>query len=101
MTLAPAAPGLSSTHSGPASGAVHYRKLCEEHVRRRYPGLEPRNDFDLVQLASEFYKGTHAEIFAALDDDLADTSEAYGYEVMMENSTKLLENYFEPTGVRL
>ncbi|OJT05947.1 hypothetical protein TRAPUB_3134 [Trametes pubescens] len=95
-----ASPGLSSTHSGPAPGAVHYRKLCEENVRRRYPGLEPRNDFDLVQLSSAQYKGTHAEIFAELDNDLAETSEDFGYEYMMENSTSLLETYVEPTGVK-
>lgn len=95
----PLPPALVS--SAPAPGAVPFRNLCEERVRELYPGLEPRNDFDLIQLASEHYKGTHAEVFAALDVDLAETSEDLGYEFMMEESTKCLDALVKPTGVSL
>lgn len=91
----------SSTQQAPAHGTVHFRKICLEKVRENYPGLEPRCDFDLLQLATRILKGTHAEIYAALDEDLAMNAGAHGYELITEAATKLLDSYVEPTGVCL
>lgn len=98
---ASASSSLSSTQQAPAPGAVEFRKLCVEKVRKKYPGLEPRGDFDLLQLSTKTFKGTHAEIYAELDEDLAMNVGAVGYEVVCEQTARLLDTHVEPTGVRL
>ncbi|KAL1950993.1 hypothetical protein VTO73DRAFT_142 [Trametes versicolor] len=93
-------PSGSSTQQSPAPGTVHFRKICAEKVRENYPGLEPRCDFDLLQLATRILKGSHAEIYAALDEDLAMNVGLHGYELTTGEATKLLDSYIEPTGAK-
>ncbi|EIW63827.1 uncharacterized protein TRAVEDRAFT_41255 [Trametes versicolor FP-101664 SS1] len=93
-------PSGSSTQQAPAPGTEHFRKICAEKVRENYPGLEPRCDFDLLQLATRILKGTHAEIYAALDEDLAMNVGLHGYELTTGEATKLLDSYIEPTGAK-
>ncbi|KAL1950992.1 hypothetical protein VTO73DRAFT_141 [Trametes versicolor] len=97
---ASASSGLSSTQEAPAPGAVEFRKLCVEKVCKKYPGLEPRCDFDLLQLSIKKFKGNHAEIYAELDKDLAMNVGAVGYDVVCEQTAKLLGTHVEPTGIK-
>lgn len=76
-----------------------YRQVALDNVSERYPGLEIRNDFDLLELSGHHYKGTPTEIHAALDEQLADDMELLGYDGLMAACKKVLESYIEPTGV--
>ncbi|KAL1950998.1 hypothetical protein VTO73DRAFT_147 [Trametes versicolor] len=100
LAPASASSNISSTHPRPAPGAVQYRKLCIEQVHKLYPGIEARSDFDLERLSSRRYKGDPAEIYAALDKDLASNARAHGYEYIMECARKLMDSYIEPTGMK-
>ncbi|OJT05946.1 hypothetical protein TRAPUB_3133 [Trametes pubescens] len=92
--------GLSSTPPRPAPGAVQYRKLCIEQIRKMYPGVEPRSDYDIERLSSTRFKGTPAEIYAALDKDLASNVQSHGYDYLMDCAKKLMDSYIEPTGMK-
>lgn len=76
-----------------------YRDLCLEKVVEWYPGLRPRNDYDLLELCGHHYTGTPTEIYAAIDEAFAEISEEYGYEFVANGATKTLDTYVEPTGV--
>lgn len=76
-----------------------FRKLCIEKIRKDYPEIEPRNDYELARLAERQFKGSPAEIYAQLDEDTAMGASAGGFEFLMEAATALLDSYVEPTGV--
>lgn len=78
---------------------MQYRKLCIEHARKLHPEIEPRSDYDLERLTSRRFKGTPAEIYEALDKDLASNVQAHGYEFITEAARNLMDSYIEPTGV--
>ncbi|KAI0639074.1 hypothetical protein C8Q77DRAFT_1152083 [Trametes polyzona] len=76
------------------------REILLDVVRRNYPGLEPRNDFDIVELATERHEGTPVEVYAWLDNHFAEEVQSMGsYEKVMYNAAKLLDTYVEPTGL--
>lgn len=81
-------------------GAVLFRNLCMEKIRKDYPGVKPRNDYDISSLSEKRFKGSPAEIYAQLDEDLALDVGDVGYEFIMEAATAMLDRYVEPTGVR-
>ncbi|KAI0671289.1 hypothetical protein C8Q78DRAFT_850649 [Trametes maxima] len=91
----------SSSSSGrPGPPSTEFRKLCLDRIREKYPGLKPRSDWDILQLAStDMQSGTHAEIFAGLDKELARNIEAFGDEIN-DNVKTLLDTYMEPTGIK-
>ncbi|KAH9854458.1 hypothetical protein C2E23DRAFT_818754 [Lenzites betulinus] len=79
---------------------VLFRNLCMGKIRKDYPGLDPRNDFELVRLCEQRFHGSPAEIYAELDKQLAQNTATYGYEMFIGLSTKLLDTYVEPTGIK-
>ncbi|KAL1950995.1 hypothetical protein VTO73DRAFT_144 [Trametes versicolor] len=90
----------SSSKPGLDTGAVLFRKLCMEKIRKDYPEVKPRNDYDVSSLSEKRFKGSPAEIYAQLDEDLALDVEESGYEFIMEAATAMLDSYVEPTGVK-
>ncbi|KAI0642811.1 hypothetical protein C8Q79DRAFT_1012831 [Trametes meyenii] len=93
-------PSSSSSSRLPGPPSTEFRKTCLDKIRERYPGLKPRSDWDILQLAStETRPGTHAEIFAGLDKELAEDIEAFGDEIN-DNVKTLLDTYMEPTGIK-
>ncbi|KAH9854451.1 hypothetical protein C2E23DRAFT_818741 [Lenzites betulinus] len=76
------------------------RNICIRKVRKDYPGVEPRNDFELVRLCERRFHGSPAEIYAELDKQLACNAKIFGYDVVIGLSTKLLDTYVEPTGIK-
>ncbi|KAH9854445.1 hypothetical protein C2E23DRAFT_818719 [Lenzites betulinus] len=79
---------------------VLFRNLCMMKIRQKYPGVEPRNDFEIARLCERRFHGSPAEIYAELDKQLAQDAKTYGYDVFMGLSTKLLDTYMEPTGIK-
>lgn len=77
-----------------------FRNLCVEKVRKDYPGIEPRSDYELARLSERQFKGSPTEIYAQLDEDFAMSVSAGGYEIIMEAATALLDSHVEPSGVR-
>ncbi|KAI0364687.1 hypothetical protein BV20DRAFT_1125466 [Pilatotrama ljubarskyi] len=64
------ASALTSDPQSPAPvGAVPLRETCLEQIRKRYPGFQPRDDWDILQLGTgPPRKGTHQELYAWLDE---------------------------------
>ncbi len=71
-----------------------FRTLCMEKIRKDYPGIEPRNDFELARLSERRFKGSPIEIYAQMDEDLADhvSGTVVSYEVLMELSKEYLNS---------
>ncbi|EIW63831.1 uncharacterized protein TRAVEDRAFT_41259 [Trametes versicolor FP-101664 SS1] len=90
----------SSSKPGLGMGAVLFRNLCMEKIRKDYPGVKPRNDYDISSLSEKRFKGSPAEIYAQLDEDLALDVGDVGYEFIMEAATAMLDRYVEPTGLK-
>ncbi|KAI0324430.1 hypothetical protein GY45DRAFT_1262876, partial [Cubamyces sp. BRFM 1775] len=42
----------------PATGAMIFRDYCMEHVKAHYPYIEPRNDWELVQMTMKPIEGS-------------------------------------------
>ncbi|KAH9853438.1 hypothetical protein C2E23DRAFT_821366 [Lenzites betulinus] len=95
----PNVPSSSLATSAPAGhGTVLFRKLCMDNIRKNYPEIEPRSDFEILTLASKRLKGTLAEIYAELDVELAMDAPEFGVEFILESATQILDTYVEPTG---
>ncbi|KAH9887744.1 hypothetical protein C8Q73DRAFT_210960 [Cubamyces lactineus] len=82
-----------------ATGAVLYRDLCVQHVKARYPGIEPRSDWELLFMSGTTLKGTREEVYAVLDKEYLEDLEGYGDECdgMV---ARTLGQYVEPTGYK-
>ncbi|KAI0364691.1 hypothetical protein BV20DRAFT_983060 [Pilatotrama ljubarskyi] len=61
----PPADLLESTHPRPL------RETYLEQIYLNYPGIQPRNDWDVIQLGSSQREGTQAEVYAWLDETYA------------------------------
>ncbi|OJT05942.1 hypothetical protein TRAPUB_3129 [Trametes pubescens] len=98
----PTPPNISPSSSKPGlgTGGVMFRNLCIEKIRKDYPGIKPRTDYDLSALSERQFKGSPAEIYAQLDEELTIDAEACGYEFIMEAATAYMDSYVEPTGVK-
>ncbi|KAI0639080.1 hypothetical protein C8Q77DRAFT_1163273 [Trametes polyzona] len=82
-----------------ANGARPTREIFLEALRSNYPGLEPRNNFDIAMLGTTRREGTHEELYAWLDGELAAYIQSWpSYEKAMESIDRLLDTYVEPTG---
>ncbi|KAI0364686.1 hypothetical protein BV20DRAFT_1005393 [Pilatotrama ljubarskyi] len=81
----------------PSSAAVPYRDICLDRIREIYPDLQPRNDWDILQLVSTpLRKGTQEEIYAWLDQTYAKANETC--PGVSERTTCLLNTRMELTG---
>ncbi|EIW63825.1 uncharacterized protein TRAVEDRAFT_41253 [Trametes versicolor FP-101664 SS1] len=98
----PCPPSISSSSSKPClgTGSVLFRNLCVEKVRKDYPGIEPRSDYELARLSEICFKGSPTEIYAQLDKDFAMSVSACSYESIMEAATALLDSHVEPSGLK-
>ena len=47
------------------------RDICQQMVDMAFPGFRPRNDFELITLATRKYPGDRANLGAWLDEQLA------------------------------
>ncbi|KAI0676666.1 hypothetical protein C8Q78DRAFT_998828 [Trametes maxima] len=89
----------SSRHPGPP--LTELRKTCLAVNRERYPGLEPRGDWDILTLATTPLRvGTTTEIYAELDRELAFSIEVHGEKETMKNVRGLLDMRMELTGAK-
>ncbi|KAH9854436.1 hypothetical protein C2E23DRAFT_775856 [Lenzites betulinus] len=79
---------------------VLFRELCLGKIRKDYPGIEPRNDFELVRICEQRFQGSPAEIYAKLDEQLVHDAKIHGYDEIMRMSTQLLDTYVEPSGIK-
>ncbi|KAJ2975546.1 hypothetical protein NUW54_g11716 [Trametes sanguinea] len=93
-------PCLPLPLSTSATGAVLYRDLCTQFVKTRYPGIEPRSDFELVWMTEVSLKGTAEEIYATLDKEYARSIKDCGVEKTEWMVAKTLGQYVEPTGIK-
>ncbi|KAI0351334.1 hypothetical protein OH77DRAFT_1429884 [Trametes cingulata] len=81
----------------PVSAALPLRDICLEQIRMKYPGFEPRDDWDLLQLGRGApRKGTHQELYAWLDEWHAQNLALDPH--IDEATTKLLDTRMEVTG---
>ncbi|KAI0351328.1 hypothetical protein OH77DRAFT_1429877 [Trametes cingulata] len=86
----------SMTHS-PSSAAIPFRDICLDNIRERYPDFTPRNDWDILQLASRpLRKGTQKEIYAWLDETYA--REKGNNPNADDNLLRVLNTRMEATG---
>ncbi|KAI9061180.1 hypothetical protein FKP32DRAFT_1678509 [Trametes sanguinea] len=83
-----------------ATGAVLYRDFCAQFVKTRYPGIEPRSDWELLWMAEVSLKGTAEEIYAILDKEYVRYLECCKGEDVDWMVAKTLGQYVEPTGVK-
>ena len=63
-----------------ATGAVLFRDLCVLQVKIRYPGIEPRNDWELLYLAEQKVEGSVDEVYATLEEEYIQDIKFYGFE---------------------
>ncbi|KAI0676673.1 hypothetical protein C8Q78DRAFT_1179509 [Trametes maxima] len=97
----PSLPSSTSSSSLPGPPLTEFRKTCLDTIRERYPDLEPRDDWDILTLATTPLRlGTTAEIYAQLDRALATSIEALGEKETRNNVRKLLDMHMELTGVK-
>ncbi|KAI0639073.1 hypothetical protein C8Q77DRAFT_1163255 [Trametes polyzona] len=84
------------------NGARLTRDIYLDVIRSRYPGLEPRSDFDIVTLATTPRReGTREELYAWLDEELAEYLQSSDSdEEAMDSIETLLDTYVEPTGIK-
>ncbi|RPD57155.1 hypothetical protein L227DRAFT_587771 [Lentinus tigrinus ALCF2SS1-6] len=61
----------SSTPSPAQSTKRTMRDVCLSHIRKRFPPLKPRHDFDILALGDDRYKGSEEDIYASLDQELS------------------------------
>ncbi|KAJ8482796.1 hypothetical protein ONZ51_g5097 [Trametes cubensis] len=64
------------------------------------PGIEPRNDWELLQLGVKRYQGGQAEVYAALDKEFKLMSEDEDLMETQEDWDCALNTVFEPTGIK-
>ncbi|KAL7279563.1 hypothetical protein ACG7TL_005962 [Trametes sanguinea] len=82
-----------------ATGAVMYRDICVQHVKTRYPDIEPRNDWELLRMAEVSLQGTPEQIYAILDKQHQGFLNVFGDESEWMVA-KALNQYIEPTGIK-
>ncbi|KAL7280687.1 hypothetical protein PYCCODRAFT_1432596 [Trametes coccinea BRFM310] len=90
----------ASTKPNPGNGAAPFREFALQNVRSRNPGIEPRNDWELLQLSSRSIKGTPAEVYAWLDAKYAREVERDGVEEVEWCVAEMLNTWMEPTGMK-
>ncbi|OSC98175.1 hypothetical protein PYCCODRAFT_1418180 [Trametes coccinea BRFM310] len=83
-----------------ATGAVLYRDFCIEHVKTCYPGVEPRNDFELLWMAESTFKGTVEELRATMEEAHKHLVKECGVEESKRMVAKMLGQHIEPTGFK-
>ncbi|KAH9890099.1 hypothetical protein C8Q73DRAFT_150782 [Cubamyces lactineus] len=93
-------PCLPLPRSTSATGAVLFRDLCVQKVKAHYPGIQPRNDWELLYLAETRVEGTAEEIYAELDKEYIRDIESLGFEECEEATAGTLNWVVEPTGVK-
>ncbi|KAI0326910.1 hypothetical protein GY45DRAFT_1258057 [Cubamyces sp. BRFM 1775] len=81
-----------------ATGAVLFRDLCVQQVKIRYPGIEPRNDWELLYLAEQKVEGSVDEVYATLEEEYIQDIKFYGFEECEEMIAQSLALRVEPTG---
>ncbi|KAJ8455435.1 hypothetical protein ONZ51_g12458 [Trametes cubensis] len=93
-------PCIPLPKSTSATGGVLFRDLCVEHIKAYYPGIQPRNDWELLYLTERRVKGTAEEIYAELDKQYIRDIESLGFEECEESAAETLNWIVEPTGVK-
>ncbi|KAI0355448.1 hypothetical protein OH77DRAFT_1480059 [Trametes cingulata] len=99
---APAVPSPSLALPIPTSstGSVLYRDFCKELVKSRYPGIEPRNDWELVFMAGSSLQGTAEEVYAELDREYLRDLNFNGSDTLEWLVSETLSRHVEPTGIK-
>ncbi|KAH9888350.1 hypothetical protein C8Q73DRAFT_794126 [Cubamyces lactineus] len=64
------------------------------------PGIEPRNDWELLQLGATRYQGGQAEVYTALDKKFELMSKDEDLVQTQEDWDRALDTLFEPTGIK-
>ncbi|KAI0326903.1 hypothetical protein GY45DRAFT_1258042 [Cubamyces sp. BRFM 1775] len=86
------------TLSTSVTGAVLYRDLCVQQVEARYPGIEPRSDWELLYLAEKKIKGSVEEVYATLEEEYIEDIKSCGFEECEDMVAQSLALRIEPTG---
>ncbi|OSD05434.1 hypothetical protein PYCCODRAFT_1465330 [Trametes coccinea BRFM310] len=98
------APSFNASHSAasanpnPGKGAILFREACIHNIEIRNPGITPHNDWELLELSSQAYKGTPDEVYALLDELHAAEIEMVGAETLEWSCVEMLNTWVEPSG---
>ncbi|KAI9060940.1 hypothetical protein FKP32DRAFT_1577035 [Trametes sanguinea] len=96
QTTTPSAP----TRTNPGNGAVLYRELALHNVRQYNPGIEPRNDWELMKLSSRPIEGTPEEVYAWLEEKHERDIKKRSAKKLDWCVAEMLDSYVEPTGMK-
>ncbi|TFK78043.1 hypothetical protein K466DRAFT_607384 [Polyporus arcularius HHB13444] len=67
------------------------RDVCHQIIGFKYPGFRPRNDFELITLATRRYPGARSDLGTWLDHELAFTIQDVGsLEAVMDSARNTL-----------
>ncbi|KAI0657792.1 hypothetical protein C8Q70DRAFT_264701 [Cubamyces menziesii] len=84
----------------PKNTKVPYRDVCEKVARNLHPDVKPRNDWDLLQLASIPLPVKPEEVYVALDKLFDATMMGQTHAEMIQGATYMLGLMVEPTGIK-
>ncbi|KAL1942728.1 hypothetical protein VTO73DRAFT_4968 [Trametes versicolor] len=89
----------ASAAPSPSLGLERARETYVDSFQRKYPNMEPRNDYELLTLAQRKVEGTPAELRAWVDDQLLIDIQCVGTkEAVYADATKVLDNMVGQTG---